>query len=156
MGWYLSQQNERLLPPILKRLINSKGRVELPSSDPETLINLIRNAGHTKYPELLKWRYKKKENSVICIPKDPTGEVDVVLKVDEYLDYIGIITYLSGYESSMDLLFVNILLSDNEFNNLIDYCKESNLTVSKDDQGVRVIRNVSINPKGEEASRDMD
>lgn len=130
MTYYLSKQSEQLLPPILKLLKDpSKGEVELHTNSVDGLIQLLRNAANTRYPDLKRWRFRKGESCVRAFPKHILVETPVH-SINDHFDYLGIISYLVTNPEISKTEFTDIELSELERDKLQSFLLKRNLHVT--------------------------
>lgn len=130
MSFYLSKENEKFLQPYLRILDKAEGETQLPATSSETLVYILRAAANTKYPKLKKWRFKKKHDHVLAIPKNP-NLIDPVI-IEDQVDYLSIISAL--IQDSPELIhFTDYNLSEAEYGKLITTCERLEYKIEKSD-----------------------
>lgn len=135
MSYYLSTENEKILRPLIRILESLNSRTELPASDPEGMIYILRAGANTKFPELKKWRFSKKHNHVLAIPKNPMTINRVVH--NEYIDYLGIVSILLN-DKPEAIDFSDAYLTEAEYNKLITTCERLEYKIEKTDTLLRI------------------
>ncbi len=135
MGYHLSQNNRKTIQLAVKLLSPAK-EVKIETENVDRLIYILRTAANTDYPELKNWQFRKAHDGVRCIPKSPLSTQEVK-KIDDYMDYLGVISLLSESKPTQ-IILTSAFLTDKEFEKLVKFCEIKHYSVVKSDDGIEI------------------